>query len=308
MTSYTAPQNLRGGTVHIRRATLVGMFVNLGLAALKFALGWLGRSQALVADAVHSLSDLSTDMAVLFGVKYWSAPADDDHPYGHGRIETIITAAIGLVLAGVALEIAYVAITSIRAGSEDRPHWIALVGAVASIIAKETLYRWTRSVGRNVKSPAFTANAWHHRTDALSSVPVALAVGVAVVRPSWQVADHLGALIVAVLILKVSWDIVTPALEDLSDHRTSDKDRHAIEMIASSVPGVGSAHAVRTRRLGGDLGVDLHITVNPELTVRSGHDISEHVKASLLEKGPGVRDVVVHLEPGAPSEADLGES
>jgi len=149
------------------------MVINIFLAGLKLALGIFGGSQALVADAVHSFSDMSTDVAVLFGVKFWSAPPDESHPYGHKRIETLVTAAIGFFLGLVAIGIGYNALMSIWAEQAGQPSWVALIGALLSIVFKEFVYRWTVAVGKQVKSPAVVANAWHHRTDALSSIPVA---------------------------------------------------------------------------------------------------------------------------------------
>jgi cation diffusion facilitator family transporter len=155
----------------VRRVTLWGLVVNLGLSAAKFIFGIVGASQALVADGVHSLSDLVTDVAVLVGAGFWSAPADAEHPHGHGRIETLITSAIGIVLGGVGVGLGYRALLSLHEAHASQPGWSAFVVACLSIVAKEFLYRWTVHVGKRVKSSAAVANAWHHRSDALSSVP-----------------------------------------------------------------------------------------------------------------------------------------
>ena len=158
------------------RAFAIGLLGNVATSALKFVAGFIGSSQAVVADAVHSLSDTVTDIAILVGVKYWSAPADDCHPYGHRRIEAMVTAAIGMALAVVAFGIGYNAIATVREEHLEPPGWIAFLGAMVSIVVKEVIYRWTTSVGRRAKSSAVLANAWHHRSDALSSIPAALAV------------------------------------------------------------------------------------------------------------------------------------
>jgi cation diffusion facilitator family transporter len=282
---------------HVVRVTWIGFAGNVFLSALKFIAGFLGSSQAVVADAVHSLSDMGTDLAVLLGVKFWSAPPDEDHPYGHRRIETIITVAIGVALALAALGIGYNALATIRGVHLRQPGWIAIAGSVFAIVLKEVLYRWTVAVGRQVKSSAVIANAWHHRSDALSSVPVVIAVAVAVLNPKLAFIDHAGALVVSIFILKVSWDIISPSLSELADLGAPRKHREKIRATATGISGVKSVHAIRTRRLGSGLHVDLHILVDGEMTVRMGHEISRAVKSALIEKGPEILDAVVHLEP-----------
>ncbi|UCF74188.1 MAG: cation transporter [Deltaproteobacteria bacterium] len=282
---------------HVVRVTWIGLAGNVFLSGLKFIAGFLGSSQAVVADAVHSLSDMGTDLAVLLGVKFWSAPPDEDHPYGHRRIETIITVAIGVALALAALGIGYNALATIRDIHLRQPGWIAIAGSAFAIVLKEVLYRWTVAVGRQVKSSAVIANAWHHRSDALSSVPVVIAVAIAVLNPKLAFIDHAGALVVSIFILKVSWDIISPSLSELADLGAPRKHRQKIRAIARGISGVKSVHAIRTRRLGSGLHVDLHILVDGEMTVRMGHEISRAVKSALIEKGPEILDAVVHLEP-----------
>lgn len=281
----------------IRHITWIGMIINLGLAGIKFLLGILGSSQAVIADAIHSLSDMTTDISVLIGVKFWSAPADSDHPYGHKRIETMITVVIGILLAWAAIEMSLHAIKAINEKEILNPHWYALLGPALSIATKEWLFKWTIQVGKRVKSQAVIANAWHHRTDALGSIPTFIAVGIAVIKPEWWFVDQIGALIVSMFILKVAWDIAAPALADLSDRGASMKDREAIIKLALTVPGVMEVHAIRTRRLGVGLFLDMHVLVDGNMTVSNGHDISEHVKHVLIDQGPNINDVMVHLEP-----------
>ncbi|MBN1781797.1 cation transporter [bacterium] len=281
----------------IRRVTWTGLAVNLGLSAVKFIVGWLGSSQAVIADAVHSLSDMSTDLAVLFGVKIWSAPPDANHPYGHRRMEALVTTVIGLILAGVAVLMGYHALATTRDLDIQKTGWIAISGPFLSILLKEWLYRWTVKVGRQVKSSAVIANAWHHRSDAFSSIPALMAVGAASFNPGLAFLDHIGAMLISLFILKVSWDILYPALAELTDQGASEKDHALISEIAMSVDGVREAHAIRTRKFGSHIHVDMHILVDPDMTVRKGHQISEDVKIALIDQGPEVMDVVVHLEP-----------
>ena len=281
-----------------RRIAVAGMGVNLLLSGAKFALGILGHSQAVVADAVHSLSDMLTDVLVLFGIKIWSAPADEQHPYGHQRIETIVTLLISFLLALVAFEIGWGAIQRLGSGPSSQPPLVfAVLGPLVSIIAKEILFRKTRAVGKRIHSSALIANAWHHRSDALSSIPALIAVAMAALFPAWAFLDAVGAVVVALLILKVVWEIAAPALSELSERGANDEDVREISDLAESVKGVCSIHRLRTRRLGAGWFVDLHALVDGELSVREGHDIATQIQNLLMEEGPAVVDVTVHIEP-----------
>jgi len=281
----------------IKRVTWIGIVVNLSLAIVKFIVGFLGASQAVIADAVHSLSDMFTDFAVILGVKFWSAPPDEDHPYGHRRIEALITIVIGLAIAIVALGLAYKSLFTISAIHIKQTGWIAILGPALSIVFKEIMYHWTIIVGKQAKSTAVIANAWHHRSDALSSIPALIAVAASAINPNWAFMDRVGAFIVSIFILKVSWDIISPSISELTDRGASIKDREFIKKIAIGVNGVKDVHAIRTRKFGENLYADLHVLVDPEISVRLGHNISEEVKKELLINGPGILDVVVHMEP-----------
>jgi cation diffusion facilitator family transporter len=285
----------------IVRITWIGLGINLVLAGLKLACGLVGRSQAALADAVHSLSDLGSDAALLFGLRLWSAPADARHPYGHRRIETLITMLIGVMLAVVAGGFCIEAVERLRHPPQAPPALIALTGSLLTIFLKEWLFRRTRSAGRSANSPAVIANAWHHRTDALSSIPVVLAVGVSAVRPGWMFLDQAGTLIVAAMIFKAAWGITRPALDELMDTGACQKDVRQIVELAGSVSGIQSVHKVRTRRSGAGLYVDLHALVDGEISVHASHDIATRLQRKLISEGPSVADVVVHIEPGAAS-------
>jgi cation diffusion facilitator family transporter len=273
------------------------LVVNLALCVLKFVVGILGASQALVADAVHSLSDSVTDITVYFGARFWSAPPDAEHPHGHGRIETLITFFIGIALALVGCALAYRAMVTLHEQHFASPGWSAFVAACISIAAKEWLYRWNVRVGRRLKSSAVLANAWHHRSDALSSLPVALAVLGTRIVPDWGFLDHIATVIVAVLILYAAWEITVPAFRQLVDAGAAKKEREEILSIARQVDGVRSVHALRTRYIGPGLQADLHVLVDPAITVRDGHDIATAVTNRLRERGPDIIDVLVHIEP-----------
>ncbi|MFP4057789.1 MAG: cation diffusion facilitator family transporter [Candidatus Brocadiia bacterium] len=286
-----------GRESRIRRVTWIGLGANLALSALKLAAGLLGHSRAVVADGVHSLSDCGTDVALLVGSRLWARPVDHDHPYGHARIETALTVLLGLALGGVGIGIGAEAIASIREPHPRPPGVVALVAAAASIGAKEGLYRWTLRVGREARSSAVVANAWHHRSDALSSVPAVLAVSGALVLPGWSFLDPVGAVAVCLLILQAAYRIVRPAMGQLVDTGLPPREIQAMVEAVRGCPGVEEAHGLRTRYLGPAVAVDLHIEVAPSLTVAQGHDIAEEVRHRLIERFPDVADVVVHVDP-----------
>lgn len=287
-------------TRQARRITVAGLIINILLSALKFALGVAGRSQAVVADAVHSLSDMTTDLLVLFGVRFWSAPADETHPYGHQRIETVITLAISVVLAAVAFGLGWTAVRRISGPQQCPPLSIAMLGPLVSIVSKELLFRRTRTIGKRIRSSALIANAWHHRSDALSSIPALVAAGVASSFPKWIILDQIGALIVALLILKVAWDIAAPALAELSERGANHEEVRQIAGLAETVPGVCAVHKIRTRWLGAGLYADLHVQVDGAMSVDAGHRIAHAVQQKLISDAPAVADVIVHIEPYSP--------
>lgn len=281
-----------------RRVTWVGVGVNLLLAVGKFVGGVLGHSHALVADAVHSLSDLSTDAALLLGVRYWTAPADRGHPYGHARIETMVSVGIGFFLVLVALGIGWDAIVRLQHPQEmTAPRLAALWVAICSIVAKEWVYQFTKKAGQDLHSSALLANAWHHRTDALSSIPVAVAIALAAIHPQLALVDVLGALLVSVIILFAAATIVSPALRELGDAGPGGKVLDGLYSEAMDVEGVMDVHKLRARRMGAGLQADLHVLVDGQLNVREGHDISGRVKEKLLEGDFGVIEALIHIEP-----------
>jgi cation diffusion facilitator family transporter len=281
----------------VRKVTWAGLWVNVFLAVIKFTAGIYGKSQALVADAIHSLTDLTTDIAVIAGSHYWSRPPDENHPYGHRRLETLVTVFIAVVLIAAGLGIGWKAISTLQEKPAAPPGWIAIIAALASIVCKESIYRWTAITGRRIKSPALAANAWHHRTDALSSLPVLVAVAGARVFPSWSFLDRVGAVIVSMFILHASIKIIWPGLSELIDVGAPTETRHKIHGIALKTEGVLQVHDIRTRYISTSIQVDLHIVVEGSITVREGHDIADDVKARIIDAIPEVLDVIVHVDP-----------
>lgn len=288
--------NSKATNAELRRVTVTGLIVNLALSFLKFFLGIWGHSSALIADAAHSLSDIVSDVAILFGLPRWSTPPDREHPYGHQRIETVLTLMIGFALAMTAVFLLVRATGSLLTGIPRQPQPLVLIGALTSILAKEILFRWTLSVGNSANSSAVIANAWHHRSDAFSSIPVAAAIVLAVQNPQWAWLDPAGAAVVSIMLLKAAWNIVKPAANALTD-ASDGESQNRISQMSKTVNGVKDVHAVRVRALGSSKHVDLHVLVNDNLTVKAGHDIATAVKNYLIDNGPNVVDVVVHVEP-----------
>lgn len=291
----------------VRQVTWAGLSANLFLAGFKLIAGIIGKSQALIADAIHSLTDLTTDIAVIAGSHYWSRPPDDDHPYGHKRLETLVTVFIGVVLLAASIGIGWKAISTLQQEHASPPGWIALVAAFVSIICKEAIYRWTAITGKRVKSPALAANAWHHRTDALSSLPVLVAVAGAKAFPSWSFLDRLGAVVVSIFILHASIKIIWPAVSELIDAGVPSETRKKIRAMALKNEDVLQVHDIRTRYISSSIQVDLHIVVAGSITVRAGHLIADDVRDRIIGEIPEVLDVIVHVDPpeNAVSEGDL---
>lgn len=281
----------------VLRVTWISLAINITLSTIKFAAGFFGNSQAVIADAVHSLSDTASDLAILLGARFWNQPPDNSHPYGHRRIETLVTIIIGIMLASAGIGIAWNAILNIHLDHSASPSWIAFWAAVSSIIIKEILYRWTLRAARKVGSISMEANAWHHRSDALSSIPAALAVAGAVLLPSWTLLDHVGAIVVSVMILYAAFQIAWPRIAEVLEAGASEQVRKEIEQIAQSVRGVSSVHKVRTRYVGAKLHVDMHVLVEKTMSIDEAHSISMQVSRKIVATGPNVFDVVVHIEP-----------
>lgn len=292
--------------------TWLGAWINLGLSALKMLAGILGHSQVLIADAVHSLSDLVTDIAVLVGARFWTQPADDSHPHGHAKIEALVTFFIGAVLTVVAFNLTWNATESLHKlltapESESQPTWLAFIAAVISILVKEFLYGITVWHGKRIHSSALIANAWHHRSDALSSIPAAVAVGTCILLgPHYAFLDPVGTILVSLMIIHASWKIVYPTLGSLLDAGTTQEDVQRIHDVAGAVPGVFTPHSIRIRQVGGGgIAVDMHIEVRADMTVLEAHNLSHDIERVLLAENLGVVDVAIHIEPQNAGEENV---
>ena len=280
----------------IKKITLIGSVIDFLLGVVKIIVGYVGSSQALIADGIHSLSDLVTDFFVLYAAKHGSRDADEDHPYGHGRIETLFTVALGVALIAVAGGIAYDAIN--RLYEPDRlmhPGWLALLVAVVSIISKEIIYQYTMKVAIKLKSKLLKANAWHSRSDAISSVIVV--IGVIGSMAGYNYLDALAAVGVALMIIKIGWDLVWESAQELVDTAIEPEKIEEIKAIISSIKDVKALHMLRTRRMGHSALVDVHVQVAPYISVSEGHQISEKVRLALIGSIDEVTDVMVHIDP-----------
>ena len=276
------------------KVTLVGTAFNLILAVIKFIGGIIGNSAAMIADAVHSISDLLTDVIVLITHKVGQKPKDKDHPYGHGRAESIGTTAIGffIILAGVGL--AYEAWEIIQSELNNIPEPLAAGAALISIFSKEWLFRYTRSVSEKSNSSLLLANAWHHRSDAISSI--AALIGIIGAMVGFPTLDPIAAAMVSFMIIKVGYEFTLGGFRELMDTGLSGQDIQKIQAAIDNVSGVIKSHDLRTRKIGGKILMDVHIQVDDDLTVTEGHEVAERVRRELIKKYPNTKDVLVHVD------------
>lgn len=286
----------------IFRVTLAGSAANLVLMVFKFIAGIMGHSAAMIADAFHSLSDFITDIIVLVFVKISSKPQDASHDYGHGKYETLATLLIGLGLVAVAIGI-------IVSGAVKFSHWLsgeniaapgklALWAAIISIVVKEMIYRYTISQGKNLDSAAVIANAWHHRSDALSSIGAAIGIGGAIAfGDRWTVLDPLASIVVGAMLFKVAWELLKESVDELTEHSLSDESENEILEIISSFPDVSEPHNLRTRKINNRVAVDLHVRMDGEISLEDAHHRATEIENCIREKFGKDSIVNIHMEP-----------
>lgn len=287
----------------IYKATIVGSVVNLLLLVFKFTAGIVGHSAAMIADAVHSLSDFVTDVIVIVFVRISNKPQDKGHDYGHGKYETMATVIIGLLLLAVGFGLLWTAASSIYAffvkgESPGEPGMVALIAALVSILFKEVLYRYTVRVGRKVDSQAVVANAWHHRSDALSSVGAAIGIGGAILLgDGWQVLDPVAALVVSFFIMKVSVELLVPSVEELLEKSLPDEVEQQIEETLLSFPGVSEPHHLRTRRIGSYYAIEVHVRMDGRMSLEEAHAKTTAIECRLKEMFGRSTLINIHVEP-----------
>ena len=286
----------------IYRVTFIGSLVNMLLLIFKFVAGFVGHSAAMIADAVHSLSDFVTDIIVIVFVRISSKPVDSSHNYGHGKYETLATAIIGLVLLSVAAglfiggakDVLYV----IRGGILEKPGTIALVAAGVSVLLKELIYQYTVHKGKNIQSQALIANAWHHRSDAFSSIGTLFGIGGAILGGvKWRILDPLAAIVVSLFIARVAVKILKGTVNELLEHSLPASTEEEIRTIILSVEGVTSPHHLRTRRIGYNYAIDVHIRMDGNKTLTETHLTTSIVEKRLKERYGAGTYVIIHTEP-----------
>lgn len=286
-----------------RKITFVGFFINSILSIIKITAGILGKSNAMLADGIHSLSDFFTDIVVLVGFKFTEKPADKDHNFGHEKYETFATLIIGiaLLLAGFdILQSGAVNVYKIAFKNEilPRPKLIAIIAALISIFSKEFLFRFTKKVGEKINSPAVIANGWHHRSDALSSIGTLIGISVAYfLGDKWIIFDPIAAIVVSVFIFKVAFEIMLPAVNELLESSLDEKDVKYISKLIESNQAIKNYHNLRTRRIGSNIAIEAHLMFDKNISLYQAHAISESIEKTLKDYF-GKRSIITfHLEP-----------
>lgn len=294
-------------TKKAERITVIGFIINAALTAAKFFAGIFGNSAAMVADAVHSLSDFISDFIVILFIRFSGKDSDDEHPYGHGKFETFATLLISGVLFLVGLGMMWNGIHQIKLASEGTPPltpgWIALIAALISILTKEILYRYTVKVGKNINNTAVIANAWHHRSDALSSIGTLIGIsGAIILGGDWAVLDPIAAVIVSVLILRVAVQLGLPSVNELLEKALpKDVEKEILDLIYLS-PEIKDTHRLRTRKIGNIYAIDIHIKLDPSITFVASHDVATEVENRLRCKYGKKTLINIHTEPYDPSK------
>ena len=288
------------------RVTALGAAINLVLVVLKLLVGISGGSRALVADAAHSLSDLVSDVVVAWGLIAGSRPSDESHHYGHDKVELLAELILGMILLVGGLGIMVDSIRAVLSGKVSSPSFIVLPVAALSVVLKEYLFRVTLNTGRKTGRSSLIANAWHHRSDSLTSLGVLLGAGLAMIRPSFAVADALVGALVAALVIKVGVGIGWEAAARLVDTAPAVDYMKRMEMMILSVPRTRSVRDLKMRYVGHRIAVEVHLGLDPEMPVREGHDVAKEVKNNIMERDRRVFDVLVHVEPEEEPEGGRG--
>ena len=286
----------------IYKVTIVGSVVNFLLLVFKFFAGITGHSAAMLADAVHSLSDFITDIVVIVFVRIAGKPEDKGHDYGHGKYETLATAIIGLLLLCVGFGIFWNGASSIytflQGGQLESPGVVALVAALVSIVSKEILYQYTVIQGKKLNSQAVVANAWHHRSDALSSIGTAIGIGGAILLGDhWRVLDPIAAVVGIFFIMKVSVQLLIPCVDELLEKSLPDDVEKEIEQTVLSFPGVSQPHHLRTRRIGSYYAIEIHVRMDGKITLEEAHGTATAIENKLKEMFGKGTHVGIHVEP-----------
>ncbi len=286
----------------VKKVTVTGIWINALLTTFKLFAGVLGKSQAMLADGMHSLSDFVTDIIVLIGFKFTQKPEDACHNYGHDKYETLVTAVIGILLAAAGFGIfktSIVYIMRVLGGNIlPRPRLFTLAAAGASIILKEFLYQYTLRAGKRIKSPAVKANAWHHRSDALSSIGTLIGIGGAIfLGEGWTVLDPIASVVVSILIFKVAIEIFLPAVNELLESSLSQEEIEHIKNIIETNTKVLNFHKLRTRRIGTKAAIEFHILLDQNYDLKKAHDVATEIEEALKSDFNDKSIITIHVEP-----------
>ena len=286
----------------IFRVTLLGSVANLLLVVFKFIAGIVGHSAAMIADAVHSLSDFITDIIVIIFVAISGKPEDSDHSYGHGKYETLATAVIGIILFFVGVGILISGIKAIVGALQgvplQAPSLLALIAAVISVVVKEALYHYTVKRGKALGSSSVVANAWHHRSDALSSIGTAIGIGGAVfLGEQWRILDPIAAVVVSIFIIKVAVELIKPCIDELVERSLPEEVEQRIHALILQSPQVSSPHHLRTRRIGSCIAIEVHIRMDGQISLSEAHQVASDIERRLKAEFGEKTHIGIHMEP-----------
>jgi cation diffusion facilitator family transporter len=282
----------------IRNVTKLAIAINIGLCAVKVIVGLIGNSMSLISDGIHSLSDMTTDLMILIGVRLGSKEPDQKHPYGHGRLETLATGIIAIALLVVGTGMIYYAVADIAKGHIKSPHLPVLMVAILAMIAKESISRVTRTVAIRTHSAALYANAWEQRSDAFSSL--AVIIGYILMKFGFSYGDQIATVVVGTMIMLVGLKVFGGCIDELAESAVDQDTIKQVESIISATPSIRQWHNLRTRLVGREVFLDMHILVDPDLNIAAAHEISARLEGALQEQITRPVNVTVHIEPDLP--------
>lgn len=286
----------------IYKVTFIGAVVNVLLSIAKLVAGLLGNSTAMLADAIHSVSDLATDLAVVVFVRIASKPRDEDHDFGHGKFETLSSIIVGIALIGIGFGILrygfFEIVAIVNGNSIPEPNMLAFWAAIVSIVVKEILFRYTIIRGKALSSPAVVANAWHHRSDAFSSIGTAIGIGGAILLgDNWRVLDPIAAIIVSVIVIKAGVEFVLPGVNELLEKSLPEDVEEEIIKIIRSNPGVCDPHNLRTRNIGTSYAIEVHVRLPGDMYVEDAHKLTQNIEYQIKERYGQRTHIIIHVEP-----------
>ncbi len=279
------------------KVTITGSILNIFLSAIKLTAGFLGNSYGLIADGIHSLSDLVTDILVVFGILIGKKPPDEGHHYGHKKIENFAEVLMGLILIILAIKLSVSSFKVLLSGKEYTPAFYTIFIAIISVVTKEYLYRVTRKIAKECNSDVLLGNAWHHRSDALTSVIIVVSLGIGIYFPKFYFIDAIISIMISIIIMYLGIRITMRSLNKLSDAAPPEGYRNRVEHEIELLDGVGNVHSLRMRFLGSQIYIECHVEVDPDISVSTGHEIATAIKDHIMDWDKNIVEVMVHIEP-----------